>query len=53
MAYSRSFYNSNVLDFNTKIALFPAVVLASAMGFKAYEFFKASDDEKADVKVAF
>jgi len=53
VAYSRSFYNSNVLDFNTKIALFPAVVLASAMGFKAYEFFKASDDEKADVKVAF
>jgi len=53
VAYSRQFYNSNVLDFNTKIKVFPAVLLAGSLGFKEYTFFKAADEEKADVKVQF
>lgn len=53
VAYSRSFYNSNVLDFNTKIKVFPAVVLAGPLGFKEYTFFKAGEEEKADVSVKF
>jgi len=53
VAYSRQFYNSNVLDFNTKIKVFPAVLIAGSLGFKEYTFFKAADEEKADVKVQF
>ncbi len=53
VAYSRQFYNSNVLDFNTKIKMFPAVVIANAMGFKDSEYFKANEEEKADIKVDF
>jgi len=53
VAYSRSFYNSNVLDFNTKIKVFPAVLLVGLLGFKEYAFFKAGEEEKADVKVSF
>jgi LemA protein len=53
VAYSRQFYNSNVLDFNTRIKQVPAVFIANSMGFKPYDFFKAADEEKADVKVQF
>ena len=53
IAYSRQFYNANVLEFNNKILVFPNVVIASILGFKAEEFFKATDEEKADIKVDF
>lgn len=53
IAYSRQFYNSNVLDFNTKIKLFPNIILAGVLGFKEVEFFKASEDEKKEVKISF
>ncbi|MCX8125734.1 MAG: LemA family protein, partial [Dehalococcoidia bacterium] len=53
IAYSRQFYNTNVLDFNTKIKVFPNVLLANNLGFKPAEFFAATEAEKADVKVSF
>lgn len=53
VAYSRQFYNANVLDFNTKIKVFPNVILAGMLGFKEAEFFKATDEEKQDVNVKF
>ena len=53
IAYSRQFYNANVLDFNTKIKIFPNVILAGMFGFKAVDFFKASDEERKEVKVSF
>jgi len=53
IAYSRQFYNSNVLDFNTKIKVFPNVILAGMLGFKEAEFFKATEEEKKEVKVSF
>lgn len=53
IAYSRQFYNSNVADYNTKIKLFPAMIVASNMGFKEEEFFAAPEEEKADVKITF
>lgn len=53
IAYSRQFYNSNVLDYNVKIKVFPNVILANAMGFKEAEFFKAAESEKENVKVSF
>jgi len=53
VAYARQFYNSNVLDFNTKIRVFPNVILAGMLGFKPAEFFEAEEEEKKDVKVEF
>jgi LemA protein len=53
IAYSRQFYNANVLDYNTKIKVFPNVILAGLFGFKEVEFFKATEEEKASVKVSF
>ena len=53
IAYSRQFYNANALDFNTKVAVFPSVILASMFNFKPVDFFKASDEDRQDVKVKF
>jgi LemA protein len=53
VSYSRQFYNSNVLDFNTKIVVFPNVIIANMMGFKAEPFFEASEEERKNVKVTF
>lgn len=53
IAYSRQFYNSNVMDYNTKIALFPNSLVANTFGFKAAEFFEADEEERKPVKVSF
>lgn len=53
VAYSRQFYNSNVLDFNTKAQTFPNNVIASMFGFKEFEFFQATEEEKKKVDVKF
>lgn len=53
IAASRQFYNANVLDYNTKIKVFPNVLLASALGFKEEMFFEADEESKKDVKVKF
>ncbi|HSX19021.1 MAG TPA: LemA family protein [Candidatus Saccharimonadales bacterium] len=51
IAASRQFYNANVLDYNTKIKVFPNIILASMMGFSEEEFFKADETAKEDIKV--
>lgn len=53
IAYSRQFYNSNVMDFNTKIKIFPNVLVAQFLGFKSVEFFEAEEGAREDVKVSF
>lgn len=53
IAYSRQFYNSNVLDYNTKLKLFPQNLVAGAFNFKEAEFFQASEEDKKPVKVKF
>jgi len=53
IAYSRQFYNSNVLDYNTKIAIFPNMIIASLFHFNAEQFFAANDEERKNVKVSF
>lgn len=53
VAASRQFYNTNVLDYNTSLQMFPGSIIASMFHFTAEEFFKASDTEREDVKVAF
>lgn len=53
VAYSRQFYNTAVMEYNTKIAVFPNVLLANNLGFKAEEFFEAEEEEKKKVSVKF
>jgi len=53
VAYSRQFYNSNVLDFNTKIQMFPTNLLAGMFNFKMFEFFQATEEEKKKIEVKF
>lgn len=53
IAYSRQFYNSNVMDYNTKVAVFPNSIIANMFGFKPAEFFEAEEEEKKTVKVTF
>lgn len=53
IAYSRQFYNSTVLDYNTKLQVFPNVFFGKLLNFKEAEFFGAAEKEKEPVKVSF
>lgn len=50
---SRRFYNGNVMDFNTKIQVFPTNVFAGMFNFTKRDFFEAAEAEKENVKVEF
>lgn len=52
---SRRFYNSNVMELNSKIDMFPTNVVAGAFNFKKEEFFDLAEapEERQAVKVAF
>ena len=53
IAYSRRFYNGNVRDYNTKVAIFPHNLVAGIFNFNPEEYFAASEEEKKDIKVSF
>lgn len=53
ISYSRQFYNSNVLSYNTKVQMFPSSLIASQFGFKEKEFFETADSERQPIKVKF
>lgn len=53
IAYSRQFHNSNVLEYNAKIQMFPSNIVAGMFGFAAFDFFKADEDDKKKVDVKF
>lgn len=53
IAYSRQYFNTTVLEYNTKIRVFPNSLLASSLGFSAKDFFGASEEERKSVKVNF
>lgn len=53
IASSRQFYNSTVLEYNTKLAIFPNNLVAGLFNFKEEEFFEADDAERKPVKVSF
>lgn len=48
---ARRFYNGNVLDYNTKIAVFPNNIIAGSFSFTKEEFFQL-DNEAAKEPVA-
>lgn len=53
IAASRQFYNANILDYNTKIKVFPNVLFAKLFGFTKEEFFEAEEEAKKEIKVKF
>jgi LemA protein len=53
IAFSRQFYNSNVLDYNNRIQTVPTVFIASMFGFTQEEFFEAEEEAREDVQVDF
>lgn len=53
VAASRQFYNTNVLDLNNSLEQIPSAWVGSMFGFKKEDFFKATEEEKADVSVKF
>jgi LemA protein len=53
IAAARQFYNGNVLDYNNSTQMFPGSIFAGMFGFAQEEFFKATEQEKEDIKVSF
>ena len=47
ISFSRQHYNATVLDYNTNIATFPAVLIAGMFGFAKREFFEAEPEAAA------
>ncbi len=50
---ARRFYNTNVMDYNTKITVFPNNLIAGMLGFKKEEFFGIEEEEKQPTRVKF
>ncbi len=53
VAYARQFYNRNVMDFNTRIQVFPNLIIAGLFNFEPFEFFEAEEAAREDVQVSF
>jgi len=53
IAYSRQHYNDVVMEFNTRIQLFPNNLIAGPLGFKNKELFTAPEAEREAPKVKF
>lgn len=51
---ARRFYNSVVLDLNSRVDSFPSRIIADMFGFKEEKFFKTTDTtERENIKVSF
>ncbi len=53
IAYSRQHYNDMVMEFNTKIQVFPNNMIANMLNFKSKESFEAPAADRKNVKVKF
>lgn len=53
VSYARQFYNNVVLDYNTKLQLFPNIYIAGYFRFKEEQFFAANEEEKKNIRVKF
>ena len=53
IAITRQFYNDTVTSYNTLLQLFPNVIFANMFGFHDEKLFKASEEERKNVKVQF
>ena len=46
---SRRFYNSNVMEYNTRIHLFPTRIIANSFRFEKMEFFELQNDKEKEL----
>jgi LemA protein len=53
IAYSRQFYNDQVLSYNTKIQSFPTGVIARMFSFTQREYFETDEQGRGPVQVQF
>jgi LemA protein len=53
IAYARQFYNTNVGNYNERIATVPTSVIAGMFRFTPEEFYEAEETAREDVKVSF
>jgi LemA protein len=53
IAFARQFYNTNVLDYNNRIATVPTALIANMFGFRPEQFFETDEEGRAEVKVDF
>ena len=53
ITYARQFYNDTAMSFNNLVEMFPSNIVASMFKFKKYDFFMATEEEKATPKVKF
>ena len=53
IAFSRQFYNTNVLSYNNRIQTFPNVAMANMFNFLPADFFEAEEEARAEVRVDF
>ncbi len=53
IAYARQFYNRNVTDFNSRIQVFPNVMIAGMFNFQPFEFFEAEEAAREVPHVSF
>ena len=50
---SRRFFNGNVMEYNTKIQVFPTNLFAGMLNFTKREFFEIDEAQKEPVQVSF
>ena len=53
IAYSRQYYNDIVMNYNTKIEVFPNNLFAKILNFTKESSFEATAEERKNVKVEF
>ena len=53
IAFARQFYNRNVMQFNTRIQVFPSVIIANMFNFERFDFFEAEETAREDIQVSF
>jgi LemA protein len=53
IAFARQFYNDTVLMYNNLRQAFPAVLIATTMGFGPREYFELEEEARAPVPVKF
>ena len=53
IAFSRQFYNTNVLDYNNRIGTIPTSIIAGMFGFAPEQFFAAEEADRAVPHVDF
>ena len=53
IAYSRQFFNDQVMIYNTLVQTFPSNIIAGMFGFAEHEYFPMEDVARAPIKVDF